>query len=76
MNIYDIPRSYEQWRHCITVICGQPLTLPYIEARLAALNSPTDHMTASFVRLYGEPQRLKTLDWFKRAKQALEQNQP
>lgn len=66
-----IPQSYEEWRHCITVICNQPLTRPFIEARIRALNTPTDHMTAKFVQLYGDEQRARTLDWFERAKREL-----
>lgn len=68
MARFHIPQTYEEWRHCITVICGQPLTAPFIEARIAALNTPGDHMTARFVALYGEPQRVKTLAWFEQAR--------
>lgn len=66
-----IPTTYEEWRHCITVICRQPLTLPYIESRIEALNTPNDHMTDKYVQLYGEQQRIKTLQWFEQAKQDL-----
>lgn len=66
-----IPKSYEEWRHCITVVCQQELTLPYIDMRLKALNSSSDYMTQKFVELYGEQQRVKTLGWFEKAKQAL-----
>lgn len=30
-------RNYKEWKHCITQLCRIPLTLPYVEARLAAL---------------------------------------
>ena len=66
-----IPRNYEEWRHCITVLCRQPLTQPYIDERIAALNNFKDHMTTKFVELYGEPQRVQTLQWFERAKKDL-----
>ena len=68
----NIPQNYEEWRHCITVICEQELTLPFIEMRIKKLNSPNDHMTHRFVELYGEPQRVKTLEWFEQAKNALQ----
>lgn len=68
MTNFHIPQTYEEWRHCITVICQQPFSKPYIEERIKALNSPTDHMTKKFVQLYGEAQRLKTIEWFERAK--------
>ena len=66
-----IPQTYEEWRDCITVICNQPLTRRYIEQRIKALNTPSDHMTAKFVQLYGEQQRLRTLEWFEIARQEL-----
>lgn len=71
MSNFHIPRTYEEWRHCITVICSQPITRPYIEERIKALNSPADHMTARFVQLYGDMQRVKTLEWFERARHEL-----
>lgn len=71
MDKIHIPETYEEWRHCITVICRQPITLPYIEERIKALNSDKDHMTAKFVELYGDAQRLKTLEWFEQAKHDL-----
>jgi hypothetical protein len=66
-----IPQTYEEWRHCITVICNQPLTRGYIEQRIKPLNTPSDHMTAKFVQLYGEHQRALTLEWFERARSEL-----
>ena len=62
-----IPSNYEEWHHCITEVCGIPLTEPYIEERIQALNNFNDHMTASFVRLYGDTQRIKTIGWFEKA---------
>ena len=35
--------------------------------RIKNLNSPKDHMTQQFVKLYGEQQRIKTLEWFEQA---------
>ncbi|KPQ26863.1 MAG: hypothetical protein HLUCCX14_16990 [Marinobacter excellens HL-55] len=66
-----IPQTYEEWQHCITVICNQPMTRGYIEQRIKALNTPSDHMTAKFVQLYGEQQRARTLEWFERARNEL-----
>ena len=59
--------SYEEWRHCITVKCGIPLTADYIAERVAALSNPEDKMTARFVQLYGDDHRVRTLEWFERA---------
>ncbi|WP_428239597.1 hypothetical protein [Gynuella sp.] len=71
MTVPLISETYEQWYHCITVICRQPLTPEYIAARIEALNSPNNDMTKKFVELYGEAQRIKTLQWFERAKSTL-----
>jgi len=64
-----IPTTYAEWRHCITEVCGIPLTESYIQERIKALNNFDDHMTTSFVRLYGEPQRQATIGWFEQALQ-------
>lgn len=66
-----IPQNYEQWRHCITEVCQQPLTSRYIDERIKSLTNPKDHMTQQFVQLYGEPQRVKTMQWFERAQKDL-----
>ena len=66
-----IPETYEQWHHCITVLCEQPLTADFIEARINALNDAKDHTTQKFVKLYGEQQRVKTLQWFETARESL-----
>ncbi len=69
----NIPQTYEEWHHCITVICKEELTLPYINTRIKSLNSPNNHMTQQFVKLYGEHQRLKSIEWFEQAKNTLKQ---
>lgn len=71
MSTAIIPQTYQEWHHCITVICQQPLTLSYVEERITALNSSKDYMTKKFVQLYGESQRQKTLQWFEQAKNEL-----
>jgi len=68
MSTEFIPTSYEQWHHCITVSCKQPLTPAFIESRIAALNNLKDHSTRRFIELYGEHQRQNTLAWFERSK--------
>jgi len=62
-----IPEDYQSWRDCITRICGIPLTERYIQQRIKALNDPRDHMTESYVQLYGEGHRQRVLGWFHQA---------
>lgn len=65
-------KSYEDWRHCITVLCGIPLTRLYIEQRLAALRDPTDHTTQKFIATWSERHRLRVIGWFEEAQQELD----
>jgi len=62
-----IPQSYDQWRRCIEVDCGIPLTPDFIRARLAELVEPSDFRTVQFVRLYGEAHRQRVITWFQQA---------
>lgn len=71
MNIAMIPSSYEEWRHCITVVCKQPINAAFIDDRLKALNDSSDFMTKRFVELYGDAQRKRTIQWFEKAKAQL-----
>ena len=66
-----IPETYEQWHHCITVLCQQPLTPDYIDSRIKALNDPQGYMTRKFIELYGDQQRMQTLQWLEKAKSSV-----
>ncbi len=66
-----IPETYEQWHHCITVICRQPLTPEFVDKRIKALNDPKEHTTQRFVQLYGDQQRIRTIQWFEQSKAEL-----
>ncbi len=65
-------KSYEDWKHCITVLCGIPLTRPYIEERLTALRDPADPSTQKFVATWGEQHRLCVIGWFEQAQQEID----
>lgn len=62
-----IPETYEQWRHCIEVDCGIPLTRSFIDERLQELATPSDFRTQQFIRLYGGAHRDRVLGWFRQA---------
>ncbi|MEN7342127.1 MAG: hypothetical protein AAAFM81_04260 [Pseudomonadota bacterium] len=66
-----IPMSYEEWRHCITVECGIPLTPDFIEKRLAVWQKPDVEETRRFRDLYGEAYLQTIIAWFERAKREL-----
>lgn len=67
-----IPQVYQEWRHCITLTCGQELNNAFIAKRIQALENRSDYMTKRFIELYGEAHRKRTLEWFVRAEKELE----
>ena len=69
-----IPRNYEEWKHCITVECGIPLSIEFVEERITALQDIRDFKTKQFLDLYGERYLNQVLVWFSQAKTALQTN--
>ncbi len=67
MKTPTIPQTYEQWRHCITVECGIPLTRAFVEERLAAWSNPSAEEARRFEQLYGAAHRQRVLHWFERS---------
>lgn len=63
--------TYDNWKHCITVECGIPLTAAYINQRIGALRNPMDHHTQKFIQEYGESHLSKVIGWFETAKSEL-----
>ena len=49
-----IPRTFEQWRHCIEHWCGIEITPEFIDKRLRALQDTNDYHTRRFIECYGE----------------------
>ena len=72
MNRMLALKSYEDWKHCITVLCGIPLTKSYIEQRLTALRDPANNTTQKFVPMWGEQHRLRVIGWFEQARQEVD----
>ena len=68
--------SYEDWKHCITVECGIPLTPDYIEGRIAALKNSQDHHTQKFRSAYGDAHLAKVIGWFEKARTDASQRSP
>ena len=63
----ELPRTYDEWKYCITVKCGIALTQDYINERLRALSTKNDHATAKFVEMWGSEHHQNTVSWFKQA---------
>jgi len=68
-----IPRTYAQWRHCITVECGIPLSADFIAQRLAVWRNPGLEETQRFRRLYGDAHWQAVQRWFVQAAQEQKQ---
>ena len=62
-----IPESYEQWVHCITVLCRIQLTSEYSSSRLNELRQPEHTRTRQFRRLYGDEHWQRVIKWFERS---------
>ncbi|HCF1774320.1 TPA: hypothetical protein OM995_001199 [Pseudomonas aeruginosa] len=62
-----IPQTYDQWRYCITVECGLPLTAAYIAGRLTVWRNAHSEETLRFRRLYGDAHWQCVRGWFERA---------
>jgi hypothetical protein len=62
-----VPRTYEEWKHCITELCRIPLTPAFIEARIDALVDPKDYGTQRFVQTWGIAHLERVRAWFERA---------
>ena len=63
--------TYEDWRECIEVHCGIPLTTGFITERLAELRDRSHPKTREFERLYGEGHLKRTIGWFEQAGQGI-----
>ena len=67
MTTHVIPQTYEQWRYCITVECGIPLTQAFVEERLAVWANAAAEETRRFDQLYGTAHRERVRQWFERS---------
>ena len=62
-----IPKTYQQWRHCIEVLGEVELTAAYISKRLAILEDDQHIENKNFSKLYGDEHLQRTVEWFRRA---------
>ncbi|MEM6382568.1 MAG: hypothetical protein AAF739_07840 [Pseudomonadota bacterium] len=69
----DIPTTYDEWQHCITVKCKIPLTADYVAERIEALQDMNDYHTQRFIERWGEAHHSRTLGWFREASKQLAQ---
>ena len=65
------PASCEDWKHCITVKRGIPLTSAYVAERLAALRNQSDYQTEKFINRWGAAHHARAVAWFEQAAEEL-----
>jgi len=63
----ELPKTYDEWKYCITVKCGIALTQDYINERLSALSTVNDYSTEKFIEMWGPEHHQKTIQWFAQA---------
>ena len=66
-----IPQDYNEWRHCITVECGIPLTADFVAQRLTVWRDESLEETRRFRRLYGDAYWETMIGWFENAERDL-----
>ena len=71
MTYDDIPGTYEQWHHCITIECEIPLTSDFVAQRLQSWRNENAQETTRFRRLYGDSHWRTVIGWFERAEAEL-----
>lgn len=59
-----VPRSYSDWRTCIEVHCGIPLTAEFIGQRLRELDDGSLFSTEQLLRHYGQAHVAQLRQWF------------
>lgn len=62
-----IPRTYEQWHHCITVKCDIELYREFVHERLAVYVDADNEETKRFVALYGQNHLKNIIQWYSQA---------
>ena len=63
----SFPQNYEEWRYCITVKCGIPLTPTFISQRLTVWRNENLEETKRFRSLYGDSHWQSVISWFEQA---------
>jgi hypothetical protein len=64
-------RTYDDWKHCITVLCGIDLTSGFVAHRLVELRNPSAYGTQRFVASWGEQHLKDVIGWFEQAEREL-----
>ncbi|MBK0052729.1 hypothetical protein [Stenotrophomonas sp. S39] len=66
-----VPKTYQEWRHCIEIECGIPISQSFLQERIAGLANCSDHYTQQFTRLWGAAHLTQVRKWFSQAAEEL-----
>lgn len=64
-----IPKDFIEWKNCIEVNCGIPLTPDFVKKRITELSDDNNQHSREFTKLYGDAYRLKVIGWFEQSLQ-------
>ncbi len=66
MEKSDLPTTYDEWFHCITVKCRVRLTPEFARERIAALGNVESPEAVRFAKIYGQTHRERVVEWYQR----------
>ena len=70
MEDFIFPKTFDEWRHTITVKGGIELTPSYVSERIAILKNEKDSSTQNFIKLYGKEYHQQVTSWFEQEQMA------
>ena len=76
MMTSPFPQNFEEWKYCITVECGIPLSASFITQRLSVLRNESHEETRRFRQRFGDKYWRSVIGWFAEAEQQLSDQTP
>ena len=71
MMTSPFPQNFEEWKYCITVECGIPLSASFITQRLSVWRNESHEETRRFRQRFGDNYWRSVIGWFAKAEQQL-----
>ena len=76
MMTSPFPQNFEEWKYCITVECGIPLSASFITQRLSVCRNESHEETRRFRQRFGDNYWRSVIGWFAEAEQQLADQTP
>ena len=71
MMTSPFPQNFEEWKYCITVECGIPLSASFITQRLSVWRNESHEETRRFRQRFGDNYWRSVIGWFAEAERQL-----